>query len=128
MMSFTQQTITLAKRWRFSENGLALTMALAGACFIVAATRRFWIRPGHVGLPDLLGCAAGAFGGFFLLLVTDYLLQHARLVFIPWVIALIFFAVTQPHLGVGMGLALWYMLGSQLRGQGAARRVSGGEP
>jgi hypothetical protein len=37
------------------------------------------------------------------------------MVFVPWLIFLIFFAVVEPHLGVGLGVALWFTLVSQLR-------------
>ena len=114
-MVFCKKKMAACKLWFWSEKGLALGMGALGAFFIAAAVHRFWMHPGTFGLSSILGCAAGAFGAFFLLLITDYLLHHARLVFIPWSIFLIYFALIEPHLGVGMGLALWYMLGSQLR-------------
>jgi hypothetical protein len=114
-VSSLKQAAAICKHWFLSEKGYALVMVISGAIFIVLGIRRFEVRPQHFGLLDVLGCVVGAFGGFFLLLVTDYLLHHARLVFIPWCISLIYFAIIQPHLGVGLGLALWYILASQLR-------------
>lgn len=116
MMISLQQGITNGKRWFLSEKGLALVMILIGAFFIAVGIHRFWLRPEHFGVPSFLGCGAGALGAFFLLLVTDYVLHHAPLVFILWFIFLIYFAFVQPHFAVGLGLALWFMLASQLRG------------
>lgn len=114
MRSF-QQLMANCKHWFLSEKGLALVMFLVGAFFVAAGARRFWLRPQHFGLVSVLGCVVGAFGGFFLLLITDYVLHHAPLVFIPWFICLVYFACIEPHLGVGLGVALWFMLVSQLR-------------
>lgn len=115
-MTCLKQGVTNGKRWLLSEKGLALTMIVLGAFFIVVGIHRFWVRPEHFGVPSLLGCVAGAFGGFFLLLVTDYVLHHARLVFLPWLIFLIYFAFVQPHFAVGLGLALGFLVVSELRG------------
>jgi hypothetical protein len=116
VVSSIKQAMADCKRWVLSEKGYALFMIISGAFFVVVGVHRFLVRPEHFGLPNVLGCIVGAFGGFFLLLITDYLLHHARLVFIPWCICLIYFAIIQPHLGVGLGLALWYMLFTQLTG------------
>jgi hypothetical protein len=113
-MMTVQQAMTNCKHF-LRERGFAFGMGLTGALFIVVGIHRFWVRPEHFGVPSLLGCAVAAFGAFFLLLITDYVFHHAFLVFIPWFIALISFAVIQPHFGVGLGLALWFMLVSQLR-------------
>jgi len=110
-----KQAATDCKRWLLSEKGFALIMILIGAFFVAVGIRRFWVRPEHFGVLSVLGCVVGAFGAFFLLLITDYLLHHARLVFIPWFVSLIYFAFIQPHLAVGLGLALWFMLATQLR-------------
>lgn len=109
------RAVTACKHWVLSEKGYALVMIIFGAFFVVFGVHRFWVRPEQFGLPNILGCVVGAFAGFFLLLITDYLLHHARLVFVPWCLCLIYFAIIQPHLGVGLGLALWYMLFTQLR-------------
>ena len=114
-MSF-KQWMTACKHWLLSEKGWALGMALVGALFIAAGIYRFHARHEPFGWVSLLGCVAGAFGAFFLLLITDYVLHHAPLVFIPWFVFLVYFAIIQPHLGVGMGLALWFIVVSQLRG------------
>ena len=110
-----KQLMTRGKHWFLSEKGLALVMIVAGALFVALGIHRFWVRPEHFGLLSVLGCVVGAFGGFFLLLITDYVLHHAPLVFIPWFICLVYFAFIQPHLAVGLGVALWFMLASQLR-------------
>jgi len=114
-MSSLKQLITGARNWSLSEKFFALGMIIFGAFFVAVGIHRFHVRPEHFGLVSVLGCVVGAFGGFFLLLLTDYLLHHARLVFVPFVICLIFLAVIQPQLGIGLGLALWYMLFTQLR-------------
>ena len=111
-----KQVMTDGKRWLLSEKGLALLVIIIGAGFIATGVHRFRVRPEHFGVLSLLGCVVGAFGGFFLLLITDYLLHHARVVFIPWLASLVYFAYIQPHLAVGLGLALWFMLAGQLRG------------
>ena len=116
IVSSLKQAMTDCRHWVMSEKGYALVMIISGAFFVVLGVHRFWVRHERFGLTSFLGCVVGAFGGFFLLLITDYLLHHARLVFIPWCICLIYFAIIQPHLGVGLGLALWYMLATQLRG------------
>ena len=104
-----------SKPWIPAEKAFALGLGLAGGLFLAAGVHRFWVRPEHLGLVSLLGCAVATFGAFFLLLVTDYLLHHARLVFLPWTIVLIYFAIIQPHLGVGLGLALGYIVVEQGR-------------
>ena len=116
MMNSFQQGMTNCKHWFLSEKGFALVMIVTGASFIAVGIHRFWVRPEHFGVLSLLGCVAGALGAFFLLLVTDYVLHHAPLVFIPWFILLIYFAFVQPHFAVGLGLALWGMLASELSG------------
>jgi hypothetical protein len=98
-----------------SEKVFALVMFAMGAFFLAMGIHRFWVRPEHFGLLSFLGCGVGAFGAFFLLLIGDYVFHHAPLVFIPLLICLIYFAIIHPHLAVGMGLALWYMVISQLR-------------
>ena len=90
-------------------------MILVGALFFGLGIHRFWLRRRPVGLLDLLGCVVGAFGGFFLLLIGDYLLHHARRVLIPWIAFLLALAFIQPHTAIGLGLALLYMLASSLR-------------
>lgn len=97
------------------ENGLVVVMAAMGTFFVALGAHRLWDRPEHLGIQSLLGCGVGAFGAFFLLLVADYVYQHAPRVFIPWVIFLVYLAFTQPHFAVGLGLALWFMAESQLR-------------
>jgi hypothetical protein len=112
-MSSLKHPMTNRKLWILSENGNVLVMILAGAFFIALGIHRFCLRSEHLRLWDLLGCVVGAFGGFFLLLIADYLLHHARLALIPWITFLLALAFTEPHAAVGLGLALWYMLGSQ---------------
>lgn len=115
-MISVKRLMTRCKHWFLSEKGFALAMIVAGALFTALGIHRFWVRPEHFGLLSVVGCVVGAFGGFFLLLITNYVLHHAPLVFIPWFISLIYFAFVQPHLAVGLGLALWFMLATQLRG------------
>lgn len=116
MITSLKQVLSKCRRWLLSEKGFALVMIAIGAFFIVVGVHRFWVRPEHFGLASLLGCAVGAVGAFFLLLITDYVLHHARIVFIFWFISLIYCAFIQPHLAVGLGLALWFMLATQLQG------------
>jgi len=115
-MGAPRQRVAILKNWSLGEKTLALAFFTLGACFIAVGAHMFRVRPEPFGLPSILGCVAGAFAAFFLVLVTDYVFHHARLVFIPWFIFLIYFAFVQPHFGVGLGLALWFMLASQLRG------------
>jgi len=114
-MASIKQVMIKGKHWFLSEKGFALGMSVTGALFIALGIRRFCVLPGHLGWPDILGCVAAAFGAFFLLLITDYLLHHARLVFIPWFVSLIYFACIQPHFAVGLGLALGFLVVSQIR-------------
>ncbi|MFZ0960391.1 MAG: hypothetical protein WAO35_05760 [Terriglobia bacterium] len=114
-MNSLKQLMTSCKHWFLSEKGFALVIIILGAFFVAVGIHRFRVRPEHFGLMSFLGCVAGAFGAFFLLLFTDYLLHHARLVFIPWFLFLIYFAIIEPHLGVGLGLALGFIVVGQLR-------------
>jgi hypothetical protein len=114
-MNSLKSLMTNGKRWLLGEKGLALGMGVTGAFFLALGIHGFWMRPGHCRGADLLGCVAGAFGAFFLLLVADYVLHHARLVFIPWLVFLIYFAFVQPHFAVGLGLALGFIVVSQMR-------------
>jgi len=115
MMTRFKQIMINCQHRLLSEKGFAALLLLIGAVFIGLGIHRFWVRPEPFGLVSFLGCAAAAFAGFFLLLVSDYVFHHAPLVFIPWSAALIYFAIIQPHFAVGLGLALWYMLALQLR-------------
>src|SRR5579863_5666905 len=104
---------TMNSKIRRVERG-TLFLALLGGLFFILGVYRFYSRPQHFGLLDLLGCVVGAFGGFFLLIIADYLLHHARLVFIPWMIVISTYSAYEPHLSVGLGAALWFMLATQL--------------
>ena len=112
MRSF-KPTLTNARLWVLGAKGNALVMIVAGAVFIGLGVHRFGARSEHFAWLDLLGCVVGAFGGFFLLLIADYLLHHARLVLLPWIILLFVLAFFEPHAAIGMGLALGYMVASQ---------------
>ena len=94
----------------------ALVMIILGALFIAWGIYRFHVRPAPFGWPSVLGCVVSALLAFFLLLVSDYVFHHAILVFIPWFLCLIYFAIINPYFAVGIGLALWGMLASQLSG------------
>jgi len=115
-MGFLKKGMTSGKPRSWDGMGFAVGMIVTGALFILLGIHRFWVRPEPFSFLSLLGCAAGAAGSFFLLLVTAYVFHHAPLVFIPWFIFIIYFAFIQPHFAVGLGLALWGMLASQLRG------------
>ena len=95
---------------------IALVTTMLGALFIAWGVYRFRVRLDHFGWLSVLLCVVGAFGAFFLLIVSDYVFHHAPLVFIPFFISLIYFTIINPYLAVGMGLALWGMLASQLSG------------
>jgi hypothetical protein len=115
-MGSLRQSLAHYKHEFLNAKALSLGMAATGAFFVAMGIHRFRVRPEAFGWLSLLGCGVAAFGAFFLLLITDYLLHHAPLVFVPWVILLIYFAIIEPHLGVGLGAALWFMLATQLRG------------
>jgi hypothetical protein len=102
-------------KWFRREGSSTLFMIVPGLIFLALGTHRFRVRPERFALVDSLGCVVGAFGGFFLLLITDYLLHHARLAFIPWLVSLFVFAALQPHLGVGLGVGLFFMVATQLK-------------
>ena len=114
MNSFKQE-MTNFKGWLLSEKSFAIVMIVMGAFFFAVGAHRFWVRPEHFGVKSLRGCGVAAFGAFFLLLIADYVHQHAPLVLIPWVILLVYFAVIQPHFAVGLGLSVWFMIVTQLR-------------
>ena len=108
------QIIKDVAQWPRSEWIAALVMMILGALFIARGIYVFHVRPEHFGWLSVLGCVGAAFGSFFLLIVTTYVYHHAPLVFIPWFISLVYFSMINPYLGVGIGLALWWMLASQL--------------
>ena len=114
-MRFLKQVMATSKRRLLSEKGFALALIVAGAFFVAVGSHQFSIRPARFGVPSFLGCVVGAFGAFFLLLITDYVIQHAPVVIIPWLIFLIYFAFVQPHFAGGVGIALWFMLVEHLR-------------
>ena len=115
MMERLKRIVINCRHWLLSEKGFAALLLLLGACCTALGIHRFWVRPEPFGLAAFFGCVVASFAGFFLLLITDYLLHHARLVFVPWFLSLVHFVIIQPHLAVGLGLALWYMLVMQLR-------------
>jgi hypothetical protein len=114
-MNYAKQVLTGCKNWLLGEKGFATALSAVGAIFTAVGIHRFRARPEHFGLPGILGCVAGAFGAFFLLLAADYLLHHARLVFIPWLVFLAYLGLTQPHFAVGLGMALGFLVVSQMR-------------
>lgn len=114
-MNSLKQAMTNGRLWILSAKGYALVMIATGGIFVGLGIHRFCARLWHFTLLDVFGCVVGAFGGFFLLLIADYLLHHARLVLVPWIVFLFILAFIQPHCALGMGLALWYMLASQFR-------------
>jgi hypothetical protein len=111
-----KQVMTISRDCFRGEKGFALFLIVLGAFFLAVGIHRFWVRPEHFTMPNFLGCVAGALGAFFLLLIADYVFHHAPLAFIPWIIFLIYLAFVQPHFAVGLGLALWFMLATQLKG------------
>lgn len=115
-MNFLQQRVKNTCQRLQSEKGLALVMMTLGALCIAAGIYRFRVRPEPFGLLSMLGCLVGTVAGFFLLLISDYVFNHARLVFVFWFILLIGLILVEPHFAVGMGLALWVMLAEHLRG------------
>ena len=97
-----------------------LVLIVLGALFIAAGIYHFAVRPQHFS-PwwDLLGCGAATVAAFFMLFICDYVFHHAFLIFIPWCLLILYLGFVEPHFGVGMGLALWVILASQMRGQGS---------
>ena len=110
IMASLRQALKNARQRILTEKIFALVMITLGLIFIAQGVHRFTLHPRDFGVPDLLGCVAGAFGAFFLLLVSEYVFHHAPLVFIPWITGLIYFAIIEPHFAVGMGLALLIMV------------------
>jgi len=102
------------KNWFWREGRLTFLLFALGAVFVAVGVHGFWARPQHFTRLNGLGCVVGAAGGYFLLIIADYLLHHARLVFIPWMIVISTYAAYEPHLSVGLGAALWFMLATQL--------------
>lgn len=101
------------KKWLRREGSGAILMIVLGSIFLALGVHGFRIRPARFSFVDLLGCVVGAFGGFFLLLICDYLLHHARLIFIPWVLGIVVVAAFEPHLSVGLCVSLWIILATQ---------------
>jgi hypothetical protein len=64
---------------------------------------------------DLVACGAAAPAAFIMLLIADYVLHHAFLIFVPWCLFILYLGFIEPHFGVGVGLALWVMLARQMR-------------
>jgi hypothetical protein len=94
-----------------------LVMIVLGAMFAAAGIYHFTVRVQHFSLWwDLLGCGAATLAAFLMLLISDYVLHHAFLIFIPWCLLILYLGFVEPHFGVGTGLALWGMIGMQLRG------------
>jgi hypothetical protein len=101
------------KPWLLREGSTTLAISILGLIFLALGVHGFWSRPVRFGVVDSLGCVVGAFGGFFLLIIADYLLHHARLALIPWLFAVIAFAVFEPHLSLGLSASLWFILATQ---------------
>lgn len=127
-MTNSKSVITRCKEWLAKCNAATLMFVLAGGLFIALGVHRFYIRPERFGWLSLLGCAVAAFGAFWVLLIGDYVLNHARLVFIFWAVFTLAMAIIHPHFAVGLGCALWFITISQWRDEAAARRASVGKP
>jgi hypothetical protein len=111
MGSITQ---ALKKFWDRPRGEKIFASIMIALGFLFIARGAYLFRVLHFGVLDFLGCLIGAFGGFFLLIVSAYVFHHARLVFIPWFIMLIYIGIIQPHFAVGMGLAFWAMVASEM--------------
>jgi hypothetical protein len=111
-----KQVVKSAGKWSRSETVSMLVLIVLGGLFVAAGICHFTVRPQHFSLGwDLLGCGAATLAAFLMLLISDYVLHHAFLIFIPWCLFILYLGFVEPHFGVGMGVALWGMLGMQLR-------------
>jgi hypothetical protein len=116
-VSSLKQVLKNAGNWSRSELGFMLVLIILGTLFIAGGIYRFTVRPHHFSLGwDLLGCGAATVAAFIMLLISDYVLHHAFLIFIPWCLFILYLGFVEPHFGVGMGLALWVILVGQMRG------------
>ena len=61
-------------------------------------------------------CAIATVGAWLLLLVLEYTLHHARVVFVMVLVILAVLAIQSPAFRVGLGLALAGILATQARG------------
>ncbi len=80
-------------------------MLVLGTAAIVAGAVRF-IHLGHFTLVQAGYCLLSIPAALLLLLITDYTLHHARLVFAMVLVMLALLAVASPSFCVGLGASL----------------------
>lgn len=104
---------------RFAERVTDAIIALGiwGAlCFVLSlaliaiAVWRFWLNPQASGLKNYGAWAGWLVACLVLLLLSDYLLHHAFIVFILFSAMWILLAIVEPHFGMELGLMVLAIL------------------
>jgi hypothetical protein len=93
-----------AKTSRKIELGPVLVAGI-GIALLLFGARGFYLR-GHFGLVDALYCVLLLIPAAVLLLVTSYVLQHARLVVVMPLFVGVILVRAQPAFAVALGLSL----------------------
>ena len=86
------------------DRGPILLLVL-GLVTIVAGGLRF-IQHGHFTLVNAAYCLLAIPAALLLLLISDYTLHHARLVFLMVLVILALLAIASPSFCIGLGAAL----------------------
>ena len=82
-----------------------LAIAAMGVAIALYGARTFYMR-GHFGLADLARCAALLIPAGLFLLVTSYVIQHARLVAVIPLLAGAVLVIGNPSFAVALGVVL----------------------
>lgn len=92
----------------------AIAVAILGLAALAAGVARF-VHAGHFPIIQAVYCLIAIPAGLLLLLVADYTLHHARLVFLMVLAILAFWSIASPAFSVGLGLGLTGMVITQSR-------------
>jgi hypothetical protein len=96
------------------EPGPILILVL-GLAILAAGIVRF-LHLGHFTLSQAVYCLISFPAALLLLLITDYTLHHARIVFVMVVVILTLLAIGSPSFCVGLGVGLTGIVLTQWRG------------
>lgn len=92
-----------------------IAIATVGLTTLSVGVARF-VEAEHFPIAQAAYCLIAIPAGLLLLLLADYTLHHARLVFVMVLAMLVFWSIASPAFSVGLGLALVGMVIRQSRG------------
>jgi cell division protein FtsW (lipid II flippase) len=95
------------------ERGPALLLILGLATIAAGAVR--YVHLGHFSWPQAVYCLVSIPAALLLLMLADYTLHHARIVFLMVLAIFVLLGIASPSFCVGLGVGLTGMVLTQFR-------------